>query len=127
MRVGVGDADVSRELREAEVEEANAAAVSVVDHPDVGRLDVSMHDAVRMRDVERLDERLGELAELVGRQLLAVLLAVLEPIEEIAAVEELHDEAARAVGIDDLMKDAHRRGALQRRHRERLAIHAFDL
>lgn len=109
---GAGDREIRRAVRHPEVEDLRRHRRPGADHHDVRRLEIAMHDPARVRERERVDDRLEDRAELVRRERRRLVAA--------AAVDLLGE---RRPG--DELEDDVRRGAEPRRHVAGV-VHAHD-
>jgi hypothetical protein len=85
-------------LGEAEVENRRVPASG---DEDIGRLDVAVDDAVRMRGVERIGNLDGEIEKLLDRDPLTPGL-----IRQHLPIEQFHDEKVLSVALPDVIQRA---------------------
>jgi hypothetical protein len=115
------------DLRDAEVEHLHQLVGLAVDRrqEDVRRLEVAVHDAVRVRDGQRRRDGVDDAHDRRQRQR-----SFREPPLQVAALQVLHDEIRTLVGRDVEVEDLDDVGVAQLRHdlgfaaeaRERLAV-----
>ena len=103
---------------DAEVTQPGAA---VRGEPDVVRLHVAVHDAVRVRMRERVGELAAHAQDLGQRQ--PVVRAGREPVGERPAGHEARDDVERLVVLDRVVHRDHVRVVAEPRHEARLAPH----
>jgi hypothetical protein len=112
-QAGGGDGRVAGAGGDAEVGEHHPAVVA---HHHVGRLHVAVHDPLRVRRLQRAEQRQADLrrARRVERALGR------DDVREGARLDQLHDEVGRAVVLDDVV-DGHRARVVQAGGGPRLA------
>ena len=115
-RAGHRQLRLAEGARDAEIRDLDPAAAG---QQHVGRLDIAVDDAARMRCVQRFVDLLGDAR---GRHRLERP-ALLDDRGQVAAVDELHDDE-RVAGFHAVVENVDHVGVVERRGRLRLLTEA---
>jgi hypothetical protein len=107
---------LAEQLGEAEVGDAHAAVLA---DEDVLGLDVAVHDAVVVRELQRIAQLRHEREHVARGQL-----ALQQQVAQVGAVDELHHQEEELAGLAEVV-DADDARVVQHRQRPRFAFEAF--